>query len=79
MILTDIIRTGGQTSWVPVVTDTPRVASVTNDLIKVLPHRHRCAIRCVYKQVFLDLENSERIDNHQIDININMIQTDYLE
>jgi len=34
MILTDIIRTGGQTSWVPVVTDTPRVASVTNDLDK---------------------------------------------
>lgn len=34
MILTDIIRTGGQTSWVPVVTDTPRVASVTNGLDK---------------------------------------------
>lgn len=34
MILTDIIRTGGQTSWVPVVTDIPRVASVTNGLDK---------------------------------------------
>ncbi|EGI60094.1 hypothetical protein G5I_11728 [Acromyrmex echinatior] len=28
------LETGGQTSWVPVVTDTPRVASVTNGLDK---------------------------------------------
>lgn len=47
MILTDIIRTGGQTSWVPVVTDIPRVASVTNGLDKgaATPAQVRCMVR----------------------------------